>query len=79
MARRCARWRIHCDPPSWLRPRREAAPLLPSIFNVSRYHKGVKPAREFSSSSISYLPATRAEDLRAIGLSVQSLTDCCIR
>jgi hypothetical protein len=55
MARRCARWRIHCEPPSWLRPRREAAPLLPSKFNLARHHIAVKSACEFSSHSISHL------------------------
>ena len=49
MARRCARWRIHRQPPSRLRPRREVAPPLPPRLNVRHCQTRVKSAPEFSS------------------------------
>jgi hypothetical protein len=47
MARRYARWRIHCEPPSWLRPRRKMARPLPPKLNVGHWKIPVKSSDNF--------------------------------
>lgn len=47
MARRYARWRIHCRPPSWLRPRQEVAHSLLSTLNVRHKARPVKSSGAF--------------------------------
>jgi hypothetical protein len=57
MARCYARWRIHCKPPSWLRPRREMAHPPPSLINVEHCKTGVK-------SSVNFLPGPERPSAR---------------
>jgi hypothetical protein len=78
MARRCARWRIHCEPPSWLRPRREVAPPLPSFL----MYRGVRwvSSQQGNFLHLQYLGFLPAEQkICEIALSLQRLTDCRVR
>ena len=47
MARRYARWRIHCKSPPWLRPRQEVALPLLSTLNLWRVKACVKSFVDF--------------------------------